>query len=231
MKRLSRLTSISAVVACLKNGIACLTEQNDEGKIRYAYLTSNQEILAQLGIEVDQSLRSTKTTEVAYDIVRRKPMLLTLSLFTGYIHEIASLEDNASSDDNDLLALDKPCLHIETQLPAALISAIEATDYAYVFSYGSGSETKVVNVDDHGFDSQSKKQIENAERNQYGNYVRIDGYLLIDKKTDPIFLPKEKFQNDMLGKKGVLFDATATACADTMSLHGLKINYVRQLAQ
>lgn len=209
MTLLKRITRISALQNAMAIGIVCLTDTNVNGEIRFAYLTTNEHLIDFLGqddCQLENEIEAVgEEVIVALNILEDDFIHLQPHIYNGYAHDIAQLTPPTTEVKSELLKLNANKFVDINGNPAELVNVFDQSqEFNLVFCILSDSDQKVAQVNEKGENRNGTGLIFNADEVALDER---DGYLLISKKHNPVFVSKDEKDSVVLTGKSKLFAA------------------------
>jgi hypothetical protein len=208
MTILSRLTTVTDLKSAMQIGVVCLTDTNDSNEIRYAYVTTNANLIEYFGGDSDEFYEQEQEHEehitFAYNILENEFIEIHALIFTGYAHDIASINMPDIMPESELLKLNYRKFKDAKGKDAQLVAVLNKDDeFNLSFSVeDANGNQKIVEVNEIGVDYWRKPQVFN---NDVKPVQERDGYLLISKKHNPVFINEdEKDSVNLTGKSKLL---------------------------
>lgn len=208
MSMLTRITSISVLQDKLQSGIVCLTDTNEQGEICHAYLTTNIDLIGFFGFSEDEleceSEEVTEEVTVAFNILEGDFIHLQPAIYTGYTHQVAQLTvPDDEQLESELLKLNLGNFVDDSGNTAELINVLdESQEFNLVFSLTDEDGQQVVQVNELGINEYNIGKVFNADGVVL---VEREGYILISKKHEPVFVRKEEKDSiQLIGKSKLL---------------------------
>ena len=188
----NQIKSISELIEVAKTSIICLTDIANDGVVKHCFLTSNIGFInfhfGQKKAEKFKNKRECLSEEsiVLFDILKKKPLKMVPTLFTGVVQKTCSFNKPDSSSDS-LILLDFDTMKFVNfkDKKVTLISKLRNGDFRYVVK----SKDTIYQVDKYGINIHGEQVVKNKLSTVSEN--EINGYLLFDKNTYPIFVSRE----------------------------------------
>lgn len=212
---------ISELRELLEEGIVCLVDTNDKNKIRFGFYTTNFELIENLEEDTSPLEDCFEDTEEhltpAFNYLTRELEFLNMSIFTGRVFFIASVDAPAKENNEDeLLKLNEGKFTDTSGYPAELLNIIDAdTVQNLLFQVNEPDSVSIQQVDEYGKDKNDEKRIENAD----SRFTEHFGCIFMCKKSEPVWLSKDKIENVNLKGSAILFPTIAYVNSDGNPVH------------
>lgn len=193
-----RISSISKLEEISESGIICLTDLNKKDKIRNCYVTRNESFIEfHFGedklFEFKLAYNSKQEEQlVFFDILNKRPLISIPTLFQGLVNKVCTFNEISIENECELDFNENQFIGING-LNAELITELNGNNFKFVFKVLGGKKCFIEQVDKFGKNSLSEQVIFNKSNNKNTQ----EGYIIFDKKLDPLFVCKEHLsEND-----------------------------------